>query len=230
MIFLLLLSALVHQQGDTLIFTEQDSVIEKWILNEEDSCLMKKTVKQAKVSPNNERFLIYQEEYDEENYLIGTKLTFYDASKKELWGETRDATRKLSYHLSNIFDSLFIIADTDRKSRNPNLYLVRRNRAHQIVEEGLWTMIFNYEISPNFKYIAMHCRKPYSNRLWDYIYSFDLEAKTDWEYLFPVCTTCKRGKIAIEVRDNGEVEVIYRNKHRVFSHEGKLIDAFIKIE
>ncbi len=212
------------------MFTKQDSLIEKLVLNENGDSLRNKEIKRVKVSPNNELFLIYEERYDEDDSLLGTEIVFYTADKKELWKETRSGARKLSYHLSNVYDNLFVIADTDKRSKNPNVYIIKDGRMYQIVEKDSWRLIFNYKISGNYRYVVMHCRKPYFNRLWDYIYSIDLEARTDWEYLFPVCTTCKRGKITFNIDDNGEVEVIYRKKHRVFSNEGKLINAFIKIE
>ena len=230
MIFLFIFGNLVYQQGDTLIFEEQGNLVEKWVINESDDHVKGQVVRKAKISYNHQMFLIYEEKHSEEGNLLSTKITFYNADKEELWEESRDSTRMLSYYLSNICNKLFIITDTDERSKDPSVSVVQDGRKFQIVEQGSWRLIFDYKISSNCKYIVMHCRKPYVSRLWDYIYSVNLETRADWEYLFPVCTTCKRGKITLDINDSGEVEVIYRKKHRILSNEGKLVKSFIKVE
>lgn len=233
MIVFFLINALVFQQGDTLIFMEQDSVLKIWFINEDmqqaDSS-EKKLIRKTKVSLNNKFFLIYEEKLGFNDVCLQSKIIFYDANRKELWRESRGDTRKMSYDLSNVYDSLFIIVDWDKYNKNPTFSIIKNKKKNIVIQQGEWKRIVNYKISPNCRYLVFHTKNPYSGKLWDYIYFIDLKTKKNWEYLFPMCLSCKRYKIDLDIDDNGEADVIYRGEHRIFSKEGKLINIFIKFE
>ncbi|MBA7544100.1 hypothetical protein ES705_36447 [subsurface metagenome] len=99
-----------------------------------------------------------------------------------------------------------------------------------IINSGDWTRIVDYKLSQNCRYLVFHTRRPYARKLWDYIYFIDLKTKKDWQYLFPICISCKRGKFSLDVNNTGQVDVVYKAEHRIFSKEGKLLDIFIKLD
>jgi len=232
MIILFILNTLLYQNGDTLIFTAQDSIIDRWVLGEtvqQIDSLKIRIIRKVKISPNNKFFFIH-EERDPYNRPSQTKIVFYDADKNRIWEESADKDRMISFRLSNIYDSLFIVVDVDRNGYNPSLWTIKSRKKDIIIERGKWERIINYEISPNYRYLVSNTRNRYFSRIQDYIYSIDLKLKKDWHYLFPLCPTCKRVKIDLNIDNSGKVEVISKGEHRIFSKEGKFIDYFLGSE
>jgi hypothetical protein len=229
---LLVLTLYVEQSGDTLFFTEQDSIIDYWIIAEEirpqDSGAVV-IAKKVKISPDKRRFFIYEEMIDSTRRIpLQTRMVLFDAQKTKLWEEFRDTTRFLSYRLSNVYDSLLIIVDTEHNETNPSLSIIKDNKKDVVINKGEWHRIVRYDISPGYRYIIFHNRNPYFKQMWDYIYSIDLVSKKNWTYLFPLCLSCKRGRIYLSVDDRGTAEVIHKGEHRVFSNDGNLLDFYIE--
>jgi len=112
------------------------------------------------------------------------------------------------------------------------MVIIKNNNNKRIIDLKQWTNIVNYEISPIGRYALFHAKKPYNNKLWDYIYFLDLETNKTWEYLFPFCFSCKRGWLDLKIDDEGKSEVIYQNKneHRIFDKDGNLVDIFVKFD
>lgn len=233
MIFLFCISVLVFESGDTLYFKEQERVVETWMLGEEvegDSSVQRRTIKQAKVSPDYRRFLVHTFVVDGHYEYIGSEIVFYTAAQEELLREAYSGDEKVLYKGSEVYDSLLIIAVGDRYNTDPYLRVIRNGEATVIFERGTWQRIVSVEVSPNNNYLVLHTRKRYSRKLWDYIYFCDLMAQRNWEYQFPTCLSCKRTNISLAVNNDGQVEAVYKAEHRVFSKEGKLIDIFLQID
>jgi hypothetical protein len=232
MMILLILNVLVYQNGDTLLFTEQDSVIDQWILddiiNQTDSVETKCTRK-AKVSSTNERFFVYIEQY-EQGVLVKTEIILYNNFQKELWRDSAFGEEVISFKLSNVYDNLFIVVRSLRGGNEPILYTVKHNLKETIIKKGSWNKIINYSISPNRKYLLLHTKNPYAQRNWDYIYFVDLINKKEWQYLFPMCASCKRNTINLAVDNKGISEIMSGGEHRIFSKDGKFIDYFISFD
>lgn len=227
-----LLNTLVFQSGDTLRFIVQDSTVDTWVLGEEKHELDTGSVtvmKKAKVAPDNRSFFVYEETHASNSIEpVQTKITFYDSNKEKKWEKRNGDQRTLSFTLSNIFDSLVVLVDTEHNGKLPRLSIMKNNERNIIIEKGEWQRMVNYTVSPNCRYMAFHNRNPYAGRMWDYIYSIDLKRRKNWTYLFPMCLSCKRGRISLTVDNSGTVEVIHRGEHRIFSHKGNLIDFFIE--
>ncbi|UCG92532.1 MAG: hypothetical protein JSV97_02135 [candidate division WOR-3 bacterium] len=231
-VLVLVLNTLVYQNGDTLFFTVQDSVADTWILGDEIQKVDTLNItihRKAKISPDGKSFFVFEETHTPNNIQpLQTKIIFYDEEKEKIWEESNDDQRKLSFKLSNVFDSLVIIVDTERNGTLPRLSTYKNREKTVIIEKGEWQRMVNYAVSPHCRYMAFHNRNPYSGKMWDYIYSIDLLSKKNWTYLFPLCLSCKRGKINLTIDNNGTVEVIHKGEHRIFSSEGNLKDFFIK--
>ena len=110
------------------------------------------------------------------------------------------------------FESVFVFFN----SKQREIILVQNKR------EGIICWVLEY--------LLFHTRNPYYDKPWDYIYFCDLETGKSWEYLFPTCLSCKRGRIELEIDDNGRSEVIHRKEHRVFSSKGVLEDIYLKLQ
>jgi hypothetical protein len=232
MMLLFVLNVLVYQNGDTLLFTEQDSVIDQWLLGEKISQTDSVEIrfhKEAKISSNNENFFIYNEQY-KQGELIKTEILLYNAFQEELWRDSAYGEEIISFRLSNVYDSLFIVVRSLRSGKAPILYTVKDTLKEIIIGEGTWDKIIDYSISPNRRYLLLHTKNPYAQRSWDYIYFVDRESKKDWQYLFPICASCRRAKIALVVDDAGISEIITKGQHRIFSKDGKFIDYFLKFD
>jgi len=229
---LFILNVLVYQNGDTLLFTEQDSIIDQWILGEtifHADSVETKLNRKAKVSSNNEKFFIYTE-HDEQGELIKTEIILYNTFQEKLWQDSAHGEEVISFRLSNVYDSLFIGVRSLRGGSEPMLYTVKNTMKEIIIEKGTWDKIIDYSISPNRRYLLLHTKNPYAQRSWDYIYFVDLGNKKDWQYLFPICASCKRGKIDLAVDDEGTSEIISRGQHRIFSKDGEFIDYFLRFD
>jgi hypothetical protein len=224
---------LVFQSGDTLRFEEHDRIVETLVLGEEvdsESTVHERTIRQAKVSPNNHLFFILTLVVDGNYEYVRSEIVFYTAAHKQLLRESYSGDEKVLYESSGVYDSLFIVAVGDRYNKDPSLRVIKNGEEVVIFEPGVWQRVVSVEVSPNNKYLALHTRKRYSRKLWDYIYFVDLATRHDWEYQFPTCLSCKRTNISLTVNNDGQVEAVHKAEHRVFSKEGKLIDIFLQID
>jgi len=234
MILLLLFSTLVFQSGDTLKFIEDSNITDIWTMgvprkNEQSGIIF---TKNAKVSKDNKYFFIYEEFHSLDNESVFTILSIYDANRNRIQTESLGGERKISFDLTNIYKGIVILATTHKYGSKPSFYLIRGTKNKElIINENEWLRIVNYEISPNLRYIVFHTLHPQGSKIWDYIYFIDLEMKKNWSYLYPVCLSCRRGRLDLNVDNDGKVEVI-RNKNEchIFSKDGELIDIFTKID
>uniref|UniRef100_A0A7V0Z4L2 Uncharacterized protein n=1 Tax=candidate division WOR-3 bacterium TaxID=2052148 RepID=A0A7V0Z4L2_UNCW3 len=221
---------LVFQSGDTLKFCKDDSPIDKWILksgqNESGGYYNEK----AKVSPDNKRFFIYKEQYFNSDDSIKTQLILYNAHKTVLGRFRGEDDRKISFELSRILEDRLILFTTNYYNQSPKMEIIQFNKAKRTIDLNQWNSIIDYQISQNRRYVIFHGRKPYNTKLWDYIYFIDLQTNKVWEYLFPICFSCKRGRIVLKVYDDGGSEAIYKNEHRIFDRNGNLVDVFVKMD
>jgi hypothetical protein len=232
MMLFFVLNVLVYQNGDTLLFTEQDSIVDQWILGEKifqtDSGEIK-LHKEVKISSNNEKFFIYTEHYGQEE-LRKTEIVLYNTFRDELWRDVAYEEEVISFRLSNIYDSLLVVVRSLREGTAPMLYTVKDTVKDIIIEEGAWDKIIDYSVSPNRRYLLLHTKNPYAQKSWDYIYFVDLESKKEWQYLFPICASCRRSKITLIVDDEGISEIITKGQHRIFSKDGEFIDYFLRFD
>lgn len=222
---------LVFQSGDTLKFFENDNLVYTWIMkNNETIENGDYFIEKAKISPDHLKFLRYEERYFSHNDSLFTRLTLYNGKRNKLWSREKGGRQKISFELSRIYPDKVILFTTERRNTSPKMVIIKNNNHKKTIDLNQWTSISNYEISPNGRYVLFHARRPYNNRLWDYIYFLDVETNKDWEYLFPICFSCKRGWLDLKIDDQGKSEVVYKNEHRIFDKRGSLVDIFVKLE
>ncbi len=226
-------NTLVIQSGDTLKFLKNDSLISIRILkNEAYEKASGYYVEKAKISPDSQNFLLYEEHNFPDKESIFTRITFYNAEQNRIWSRTETGQRKILFELCKIYADKVTIITIERTNTAPQMIIINNDKSKKNIDLKQWTSITNYEISPNGRYALFHAKRPYNNRLWDYIYFYDLKTHKHWEYLFPFCFSCKRGWLELRISDEGISEVIYKNKneHRIFDKEGNLINVFVKFE
>lgn len=232
MVTLFLFGLLVYQNGDTLHFVEQDSVVDVMIL--EDSIIVCDTgyvtVKRGKVSEDHKYYLIHEAVILDNEEVVRSKVTFFDADKNLLWEEKGKEGRNLSYEFSGIYSGLLVVTIWDRHGSDPVFYVIKGGEKVEIIEKGEWQQLLDFRVSPNGRYLFFYTRNPYGGKMWDYLYFYDLIERKDWEYLFPTCMSCKRGWVEISVDENGRSEAVYKGEHRVFSKDGTLEEIFMKIQ
>jgi hypothetical protein len=233
MITFLLIGLLVHQSGDTIKFMEQDVLVDIMTLqtDQHEDSIGQIVIRKAGVSEDHRRYFIHEASYkggNEEGEILYSKISFYDAEKNLLWEERVDAPRSISYDYSGIYNGLLVITDWDRHCGYPALSIMGDGEKVEIIKEGDWQQLMDFKISPNGKYLLFHTRNPYSGKIWDYLYFFDLNEGISWDYLFPVCFSCKRGTVDLGVDDSGRSEAVYKGEHRIFSKQGALVDFFLK--
>lgn len=228
----LLLCASITLSGDSLIFTRGSNPADILLLNTKDASGSTDIIhtRKVKVSPRGIYCTIYEETYFRLIDSISTDMVMYDSLQNKQWQRTYAGKRIISYDLSRVLDDLVVLVTTDINNGLPEVELIKNNKAAIIIKEGKLRKITDYTLSPNSRYIALHARNPYNNRLWDYIYFVDIETGKNWSYLFPVCLSCKRVSIQLLVDNDGQVEVIYKSEHRIFSKDGQLVDIFMKTE
>jgi hypothetical protein len=191
-----------------------------------------RVVEKAKAGTDSTIYFIHSTTYaitDAQNP-VNSKITFYDAQRNKLIEVISKRGRNISYDLSNIHDSLFVVTTRDNRYSDPAVCVIKGGRRTHIIKEGDWQRLVSYKISPNNRYFLFHTRNPYYGKTWDYIYFYDLDTEKNWEYLFPTCLSCKKGRIELEIDDKGRSEVIHRLEHRVFSSEGVLEDIYLKLQ
>jgi len=231
---LFFLYALVVQNGDTLFFVRDNVYSDTVVMHEYfvDAMRSYHSVRKAKVSPDGKTYLIYSAHYTPTTpeTLLTSSITFYDAEKRKLLEQRTEGERGLSYDLSDVHDSLFVVATWDNLYRDPALYVFKDGERKGVVEQGDWERIVSYVISSNGRYLLFHTRNPYYNKPWDYIYFCDLVTGKTWDYIFPSCLSCKKTRIYLELDDDGRSRVIHKNEYRVFSADGVLEDIYLKLE
>lgn len=231
MITLFLVGMLVYQNGDTLQFVTQDSVVDIIIL--EDSVIVGGTgyvtVRQGKVSEDHTCYLIHEAVILDGDEVVRSKVTFLDADKNLLWEEEGEEGRNISYDFCGIYSGIMVVTLWDRHGGYPVFYAIKDGEKVEIIEKGEWQQLLDYKVSPNGRYFFFYARNPYSGKMWDYLYFYDLVERRDWEYLFPTCMSCKRGWVDISIDDGGRAEAVYKGEHRVFSKTGVLEEIFMKI-
>ena len=233
MIFLLLFNVYVFQKGDTLIFKENDKIVEIMVLagQQTNAGPGRIVIEQAKVSSDNRKYFVYETVRDvNRDSVLHTKLSVFDARKNRVLEEETAGLRNLSYELSSLHDSLFVVASWDHFYCNPSLTVIKDEERIDVIEEGQWQRIVSYKVSPHNQYMLFHARKPYRNKLWDYIYFYNLKSGESWDYMFPTCLSCKKARIDLNVYDDGRSEVIHKREHRIFSKDGTLEDIFLKLQ
>jgi len=228
----LLLCASVTLSGDTLFFTNNSASTDTLPLNAGDADGSTDIIhmRKAMVSPRGIYYTIYEETYFRLDDSIVTRIAMYDSLRNEQWQRAYAGKRKISYDLSRVLDDMLILVTTDKNNSLPEVELIRNNKAMIIIEEGKLRKITDYTLSPDARYIAMHANNPYNNKLWDYVYFVDIRTGKTWSYLFPVCLSCKRARISLSLDNDGQLEVIYKTEHRVFSKDGQLIDIYMKTD
>ncbi|MBE0432445.1 hypothetical protein IBX73_03140 [candidate division WOR-3 bacterium] len=231
MIFFLLISYLVFQRGDTLQFVEHGAGVETVILADSavDDSLGLSLVRRGRVSDDNRFFFIYEAIERSEDEVLSSRISFYDAGKNLRWEESAEGPRKIAFELSGVSNGRFIIGTWDEYCGYPEVRLITGTDTVEIIQEGDWHQVLDYDVSPNGKYFVYYTRNPHFNKIWDYIYFFELSTRNSWDYLLPVCLSCKRLRVELGVDDDGRSEVIYNNEHRIFSKLGTLEDFFFGV-
>ncbi|MDH4210502.1 MAG: hypothetical protein OEV79_03555 [candidate division WOR-3 bacterium] len=232
MITFFLVGLLVYQNADTLQFTDQDSVVDIIILEDEDysDSLGQIVVRRGRVSEDHMYYLIYEAVQAGDEEVVHSKISFYDAGKNLLWEELGQEGRNISYDFSGIYDGILVVTIWDRLSSDPSFFVVKDGEKVEIIEEGEWQQLLDYRVSPNGQYFLFYTRNPRNGKTWDYLYFYDLGDRRDWDYLFPICMSCKRGWVDINVDDDGRSEAIYKGEHRIFSRGGVLEEIFMKLQ
>ncbi len=232
MIFFLMLGTLVFQNGDTLQFVDDGDIVDIMILADSTGVdsLEAKTVRRGLVSDDNRFFSIYEAVRGPGDEISSSRVSFYDADRNLLWEETETGLRYVSNELSGIHNELFYVTVMDRLGSRPSFFVIIDSAKVVLINEGDWEQVIDVKISPNGEYFVFHVRNPYNYKIWDYIYFFDLNTNNTWDYLFPVCVSCKRAKIALDVNDEGRSEIVYKTEHRIFSKFGTLEDLFFRLQ
>ncbi len=223
-------NTLVFQSGDTLKFYSKDSLVYEWILNDSKEIEGGYYKEKALVLPDNKGFLFYEERDFPQKDSVFTKLALYNAQRKKIWERIEAGRRKFCFELTKLDRDRIIIFTTKRLGESPVMEIIKDNQIKRRIDLKEWTNVINYAFSPNGRYILFQAKKPYNYKLWDYIYFIDLKTNKTWEYLFPFCFSCKRGRIDLKVDDEGKSEVIYKSEHRIFDKEGNLVDIFVKLD
>jgi hypothetical protein len=229
---LLCFNMLVFLETDSLVFQTENTVIEKWHVGEQTertSAGTKRTTTHAVVAQDSTRFLYFKEIYLPETDSMFSQLTLYRADRDQIWQRTAPAGRTFARFLTGFVDDRIAVVITNQYGAAPSLELITSTKIDTIIREGDWYRLTAFAFSPNRRFIIMHVKNPYREKVWDYIHFIDLATDSTWSYLFPICVTCKRYKhIDVSVDDDGISEVVYKGEHRMFSKDGILIDVFIK--
>lgn len=228
MIYFMLIGALVFQNGDTLRFVADGVMLESMIIADSviDDSSEAVAVRRAQVAEDNRFFFIYEALRRGEYEITRSRISFYDAGKNLLFTAAGDdaAGRQVAFELARIRGGWFIVATWDRHSSDPAITALTPDTLTriEIIEQGAWQQVLDYAMSPNGQYALFHARNPYNNKVWDYIYFRDLTTGATWDYMLPVCASCKRTPVRLAVGDDGRSEVIYNVERRTFSRSGEL--------
>lgn len=229
MIATVFLFMMIYQRNDTLFF-ERDGVIADRIILAAyaPESISSHTVRMVKIASRGDVCILFTERTSDHVAEAISLIDIYDDTRELLWHDSAGSDRKFSITLSLLHDSLYVITETALDGKAPLLYTVRHGRKEVVIPADTWTAISSFAISPSGRYLIAHTRHPYSRKMWDFIHFVDLQTKEEWQYLFPICLSCKRAKIKVTIDDDGQSEIIYKTEHRVFSREGRLIDVYMK--
>lgn len=229
---LMCLNMLVFLETDTLLFRKDDAVVDRWYIGEKTehtSSGALRTTTHAVVADDHTRFLYFREAYLPDTDSLFSQLTLYRADGHQVWQRTAPPGRTHARFLSELVDDEVVVVTTNQYGAAPSMERISSTAIDTIFREGDWYRLSAYAFSPNRRFIVMHVKNPYREKVWDYIHFIDLQTGSTWSYLFPICVTCKRYKhIDVSVDNDGISEVVYKGEHRIFSREGVLIDVFIK--
>ncbi len=232
MILFFLLGGLIFQDGDTIKFVQDSVVVD--IITTGDSIPSdtpaERICLRGKVSDDNRILMLHETKIGQNDEILNTRVSFHDAEGSLLWEESIAEPREISFELSGVHGDLLLVAAWDRHGASPSFYAVVDSQKIEIIEKGTWELMLDFRASPNGQYFLFHVRNPYGGKLWDYIYFYDLGAGTTWDYLFPVCVSCKRAGIDLSVDDDGRAEVVYKKEHRIFSKLGTLDSLYFTLQ
>lgn len=222
----------VFLETDSLVFQTENTVVEKWHVGEQTehtSAGARRTTTHAVVAQDSTRFLYFKEIYLPETDSMFSQLTLYRADRYQVWQRTASSGRTFARYITDFVDDMIAVVMTNQYGAAPCMELISATAIDTIIREGDWYRLSAYSFSPNRRFIVMHVKNPYREKVWDYIHFKDLNTDSTWSYLFPLCVTCKRYKqIDVSVNDDGITEVVYKGEHRIFSRAGVLTDVFIK--
>ncbi len=229
---ILCFNMLVFLETDSLVFQRDNAVVEKWYIGEQTELMTsgtKRSTTHAVVSQDHTRFLYFQEVYFPETDSMYSQLALFRADGQRIWQRTAPRGRTYARFLSEFVDEMIVVVTTNQYGAAPSMERISSTAVDTIVREGDWYRLSAYAFSPNHRFLVMHVKNPYREKVWDYIHFIDLQTGSTWSYLFPICVTCKRYKhIDVSVDNDGISEVVYKGEHRIFNREGVLIDVFIK--
>lgn len=223
---------IVIQKGDTLQFMKNNVIHESHILKQDSIPMDNGYVvhtQQAKVSGDKKHFLLYDEYRNSSIDSLLTSVSLYTSQMQLLWMQEYANDRRVDFERTKIFNNDVAITSTDRTYGEPVLEYIHDNKTDVLIEKTQWQRLVDFDFSPNMRYIALHVRNPHARKMWDFVYFIDCQTNGTWTYLFPICISCKRNRITLEVDNNGNTEIIYKQQHRVFDKTGTLIDFFMQL-
>jgi len=221
----------VFQKADTLQFIKNNAVIDTWIMEQDSTPANDGYIvhtQQAKVANNNVYFILYDEYRNSSIDSLSTAVSLYTSQKKRLWIREYSDDRRIDFDRTRIFDDGVAITSTDRTFGEPVLEFIQENKTEVLIEKPQWQRLVDFTFSPDMRFIGLHVRNPHSRKMWDFIYFIDRQTRETWTYIFPICISCKRNRITLEVDNEGNTEVIYKEQHRIFNKSGSLIDFFMQ--
>jgi len=234
-LLLFLTQTIVVEQGDTLLFMAGDRRLDTMTLGVTTQTLdnggsVTRTLS-ARVSPDRKLYFVHEECLYSQPESVFTRITLYTADRKTILTETRAGLRRIAFAITKFHGRSLILGTVNKDFSRPRLELLRPGRAARVlIAEDVWPKIAQYELSPSLRYIVLHARRPVGTRLMDFVYERDLGSGQSWEYEFPICLTCRRSTIAIRVDDQGRVETVYKNEHRIFNKSGEMTDLHLETE
>ncbi len=229
MLILIIVSNIILLKEDSLLFMNKDKIVDVWTIEYHEPITINSIVhhRRVKISDDGQYFFIYYSQYDTAWNHLSSEIKFYNVTGKMLLSETRQSDKIISFELTNIENNTIIMVEWSPSSEDPQLSVIKGKKIKIPIKKGDWKRVVSYDLSLNGQYLAVHVRNPYMNKLWDYIYFSNLKTGDSWQYLFPLCLSCKRTKINVAVDDNGQTDVEYKGEHRVFSKDGVFIDFYI---
>ncbi|MBN2621567.1 hypothetical protein JXB22_10840 [candidate division WOR-3 bacterium] len=220
----------VIQSGDTLYFSKNEHTIETWALAPDSTVTPQGLVvhtQKVKVSDNNKHFILYDEYRNSTADSLMTTLSLYTSGKERLWLREYANGRRIDFDKTEILNDDVAVVSTDKTYGQPVLELIHNNTSITLMEKDQWQRLVTFAFAPDMRYLALHVRNPHNRKMWDFIHFIDRKTKDTWTYLFPICISCKRHRIDLQVDNEGNTEVIYKDQHRIFNRKGSLVDFFM---
>lgn len=222
---LLALTALVYMHADTLYFgapgqSPEAVVLAKRYGNEDPADYH---VEEAMVSPDSLWYVVHESRYLAKKKRIETNLSLYDVNRRKTWSWRVPDGQTVPLDLVSVFrDGLLVFVVTDEVAATSTLRLVRKSKMQDLKSAGVFRRVKQYVLSPNQRHVLLHVVATRRGRPWDHVSSIDLETLMRWDYPFPYCFSCRRGRIDLAVDDQGVACATYRNEVRVFERSGEL--------